>query len=287
MAYSYQIWDVFTDKPLAGNPLAVVFDADGIDGQAAQAIAAEFNLSETIFLGAGAGGVHSARIFTPMHEMPFAGHPTVGGSIAAARRGGLDAVTLELPAGPTLCRIAADGPTLRSTIRAPKLPVLEPGIPDRATLAAALGLAPDLIGAPDLAPSFANSGPQFTVIAVRSPQALADIRIDRDIFRQFGAHTSTYVIAPDGDGAFRCRMFAPLSGIDEDPATGSAAVAFCAVVAEGRMPADGAHAFTIQQGVEMGRPSTLFVTLHIAGGTVAGVDLSGTAVLVADGTLHI
>lgn len=288
MPYPYQIWDVFTDTPLAGNPLAVVFDADGLTTPQSQAIASEFNLSETIFLSApeDRAHTHTARIFTPQHELPFAGHPTVGGALAAARRaGGLEEVVLALKAGPARCRIA-DGAVPAATVTAPQRPALEDGVADVAQIARALGLPQDLIGAPPLTVTRATSGPRWTIVPLPAASHLTDIRLDIAAFDALGAqHTSCYAIAPDGPDRYRCRMFAPASGIVEDPATGSAAVAFAALWVEALGPVDGEHALSIVQGVEMGRPSELSLTIAVDGGDISRVDLTGTAVLVAEGTL--
>lgn len=287
MPYPYQIWDVFTDTPLEGNPLAVVFEADGMPTERCQAIAREFNLSETIFLTAGETARHGARIFTPAEEMPFAGHPTVGGSIAAALRAGNGAeVTLDLPAGPTVCRVTLDSDARgRSTITAPKIPHLEAGVPDNAILASALGLPEGAVGAGPLQPTRANSGPKWTVVPLANPAHLETIALLRGVVAEFGDYASTYVIAPTGPAAFRCRMFAPMSGIEEDPATGSAAVAFAAVWHAATSPDDGVHELSITQGVEMGRRSEISIAVTIAKSHIANVDLSGAAVLIATGTL--
>ncbi len=287
MAHPYQIYDVFAPVPLEGNPLAVVFEADDLDGAAMQRIAGEFNLSETIFLMApqDPANTHRARIFTPGGEMPFAGHPTVGGSIAAARRaGGLGTVALELPAGVTRCTIAADGNG--STIVAPKVPALEEGVADTATLSRILGLDEAAFGFGDYRPVRANSGPRWTVAPVASPDLLSRIQLDGGAIGALGeGYESLYVIAPGGDGDFQCRMFAPLHGIHEDPATGSAAVAFAALFAAWGGAGDGTHDLTIVQGVEMGRRSVLKLGIHIAAGAITEVRLSGEAALMAEGTI--
>lgn len=287
MPYTYQIWDVFTDTPLAGNPLAVVFDVDDLASDRWQRVAAEFNLSETLVLGRPEGaGRWPARIFMPRGELPFAGHPTVGGAIALGSRDSADEVTFLLKAGETRCGLSEG--RRRAHVRAPVKPVLEPGVPAREALAAAVGLPPATIGTPALSPARAYAGPRFTIVPLAEPADLSRVRIDRVAVAALGeAFTGVYVIAPTEAGRFACRMFAPLSGIEEDPATGSAAVAFAALWTEATAPADGTHTLTLRQGEDMGRPSDIMAAVTVEGGAVTSVELSGTAVMVAEGTLHL
>ena len=289
MPHAFEILDVFTRTPLEGNPLAVVHAADDLDVGRMQAIAAEFNLSETIFIRAPAeaGNTASARIFTPARELPFAGHPTVGAAVALGLAHGADAVAIELPAGTVHCTV--DRPAGRAAFDAPKRPELVPGEPDAGIVAEALGLPVDAIGFGGLAIAQATSGPTFTVVPVREAGLLACITLNRAVWQSafgegFGA---AYVIAPEGEGAYRARMFAPLDGIAEDPATGSAAVAFAAVFASATAPADGLHAILIRQGVEMGRPSVLHIEVEMVAGAIGRVGLSGEAVVIASGRLRI
>ena len=285
----YEILDVFTSTPLAGNPLAVVHEADGLSGERMQAIAAEFNLSETIFLHAATNGTVPARIFTPRYEMPFAGHPTVGGSIALAAREGLSHVTLSVPAGRVEVDVTERGEGVRrATLAAPVLPRAEPlGVPV-AGLARLVGVDESEIvtgGDGAMWPSRVSSGPWFTAIPLNGLEALATARFAMEEAAVLGdAPSSLYLVAKDADG-YRVRMFAPHGGTPEDPATGSAAVALAAMIMAADPPGDGVHPVTIRQGVEMGRPSEIFVTLEVAGGALTRVTLSGEAVVVAQGRL--
>lgn len=284
----YQILDVFTATPLAGNPLAVVFEADGLTSDACQAIAREFNLSETIFLAAPeAGGTHRARIFTPMHKMPFAGHPTVGGAIAAAqRRGAAGEIGLELPAGLARCTVA-DGPAWSATIAAPLPPRLEPGALSPDDLARLLGLPAAAIGFDNYTPSRAYCGPRWTIVPLADVAALGATSPEGFDARALGeGYESLYLVTREGEG-FRARMYAPAAGVAEDPATGSAAVAFTALIAAAERPADGRRRTMIRQGIEMGRPSDITVEATFEGGAATSVDLSGEAVVVAEGTLRV
>lgn len=289
MPHPYQIFDVFTDTPLTGNPLAVVFEADDLDHDRCQAIAAEFNLSETIFLSTPKHTANTAagRIFTPEHEMVFAGHPTVGGTIALAPGGGT--VRLELPAGLVTAEVlAVGGGALGSAFLAPRLPSLVEGAPAADVCARMLGIAEGDIGSGAMRPCRATSGPGFTVVPVESPLALERVTVDIGLMRgTLGTGwTSVYVVAALPDGSFQVRMFAPLSGIAEDPATGSAAVAFASVLEAAGLD-DGRHEIAIRQGAEMGRPSTIRIAPTVEDGRLVSVELSGEAVLVAEGTLLI
>jgi len=292
MPHPYQILDVFTDTPLEGNPLAVVFDADDLDTARMQAIAAEFNLSETAFLRAADDARHAAamRIFTPTIEIPFAGHPTVGGAVAfaLARSHATDVVPLSIEAGTVSCHVVLEGAGGTASFEAPVMPKVSDAPVDAASVAAALGLSSGDLGFSRLAPVRASAGPEFTVVPVASPDILARIALDRSRWREaFGeAMAAAYCIAEEAQGRFRARMFAPLAGIEEDPATGSAAVAFAALLGP-RSGAGGAQSYTIVQGVEMGRRSTIELTVETDAGQLSRVRLSGRAVKVAEGTLLV
>lgn len=283
MERDFEIWDVFTDRPLRGNPLAVVYGLSGLSDADMQAIAAEFNLSETIFLADGAADPVDARIFTPMHELPFAGHPSVGGSLALSRwRGGGD-VALALKAGVVACAIAKG----RARFDAPKLPVVE-GPADRDGIAAVLALPTSAIGASDLQPAHVLSGgPRFTMAPLADVAALQALRPDSGGFQTHLAegYAALYAFAREGEHAFRARMFAPTLGVAEDPATGSAAVALAACLAP--TLADGTHELSIRQGVEMGRPSDIALIVECEGGKLVRAAIEGGAVRVAEGRLLV
>ncbi|MEM6848839.1 MAG: PhzF family phenazine biosynthesis protein [Pseudomonadota bacterium] len=279
MALAYQIWDVFTDTPLSGNPLAIVWDTIGLPLSRMQAVAGEFNLSETVFVGEPPEGADaSLRIFTPRTELPFAGHPTVGTSVALGGDGG--ALTLSVPAGLVHARV--DGG--RAALDAPIVPSFLPGAPG-VEAAGPLGLTPGDIGFDGIAlPAVATSGPSFTVVPVKDVEALSSIKVNEAALTEvFGeSHSQVFAVTPVEDG-YRARMFAPLFGVAEDPATGAASVAFAAVVA----PSDGLpkRRFTIHQGVEMGRPSQIEIAYEVNAGALSRVELSGSAVCIARGEL--
>ncbi|MFD0935899.1 PhzF family phenazine biosynthesis protein, partial [Methylobacterium trifolii] len=178
MARRFVTLDVFTDRALAGNPLAVVLDADGLDPAAMQAVAREFNLSETVFVLPPAEARHRARlrIFTPARELPFAGHPTVGTAVLLAlqdaRSARTDAVAfgLETQLGTVPCVVEVGEGRGRARFKLPVLPDFLGDGPDPETLAAGLGLAPEDIGFGRHRPSRHAAGPSFTFVPVASAE---------------------------------------------------------------------------------------------------------------------
>ena len=294
MARRFVTLDVFTDQALAGNPLAVVLEAEGLDTAAMQAIAREFNLSETVFVLPPTDARQRARlrIFTPAQELPFAGHPTVGTAILLAledpARGDARAFGLEERIGivPCVVETLSDGSGGRARFKLPALPdYLGPG-PEPAVLAALLGLEPGAIGTGRHVPSRHGVGPSFTFVPVASVAALDAARSAQGPEAQDGL----YLYAPDPEGAgrsWRVRMFAPHLGVPEDPATGSAAAAFAGVLMQFEALGDGTHDVAIRQGDAMGRPSAIDLQLTLAAGALRSVEIGGSAVVVSDGRLRV
>lgn len=284
--------DVFTETPFAGNPLAVVLGADGLSATQMQTIAREFNLSETIFVMAPRDPAHTARvrIFFPTAEIPFAGHPTIGCAILLAKeahQGDFQTtITLEEKAGLVPVAVSRKGDRITAELTAPVLPYPAGGTPDVALLAAALDLAPSDIG--PHSPGTHEGGPRFLYAPIRSLAALARARVVEPHWsRLIAAHgvDSAYLYAPGEDCDYRARMFSPTAGIPEDPATGSASAILAAqLLANGAMP-DGTTRLTLHQGVEMGRPSTLGLTIEAAGGALTRVRIAGSAVRIGEGRL--
>ncbi|WP_114390878.1 PhzF family phenazine biosynthesis protein [Notoacmeibacter marinus] len=298
MTRDYAIYDVFTATPLEGNPLAVVFDADGLDDGQMAAIAGEFNLSETIFLTSPENEAHSrgARIFTPKAELPFAGHPTVGAAIAIVeRRGGLAGdgriVTLEEGIGLVRCVVKDDGGTHFAEFDLPKLPVAAELNLKKDEIADALGLAPAEIGFENHVPTLHSAGVPFLCVPVDGLEAIGRASTNNDTWPAFSKRTGfgeVYLYTRDTvrhDAAFHSRLFAPGFGIAEDPATGAAAAAFAGVVMEFDTPHDGPHVVLIEQGVEMGRPSALRLEMDIENRKLTKARLGGHAVRIAEGQL--
>jgi len=290
--YEFVTTDVFTGRRFGGNPLAVFPDARGLSDADMQALAREWNYSETTFVLPPADPAHTARvrIFGPAHELPFAGHPNVGTALVLAAR--MDAPPAEMVfeelAG--LVRIAlsgGDGEAM-ATLEAPLPLQLGPEVPVD-LVAACTGLRPDQVLTGTHGPVVASCGLGFAVAEV-APDALGAITADTAAFREAMAQApsreggfSLLAYSRDGD-AVRARMFAPLAGIPEDPATGSAACALAALLLHA-LDRD-AHRLTIHQGVEMGRPSLLHA--HASRGTDgvrAGV--GGGAVMVFRGVATV
>ena len=299
---SYAILDVFTETALAGNQLAVVLDCDGLDEAQMQAIAREFNLSETVFVLPPDVSVHSARlrIFTPARELPFAGHPTVGTAVLVALRKAAEGapgkemvVVLEETAGPIRCGVFIKSErSAHAIFDAPVLPTPVPAEFDREAVAAALGLLPAEIGFENHKPSAWSAGVPFVFVPVSGLAAIANARPNPTVWA--GAFGSPMAAAwlycrdtESGDNDFHARMFAPGFGFSEDPATGSAAAAFAGVVHRYDELPSGSRRYVIEQGFEMGRPSLMTLEIDIAGGEISAVRVGGNAVVIAEGTLTV
>ncbi|KMO33504.1 PhzF family phenazine biosynthesis protein [Methylobacterium aquaticum] len=298
-ARRYAILDVFTDTALAGNPLAVVLDAEGLDEAAMQAIAREFNLSETVFVLPPAEDRHRARlrIFTPTQELAFAGHPTVGTAVLLAlgdRRAEIaDAVAfgLEEQVGVVPCVVETADGRGRARFRLPRLPESWGEEPDATALAAALNLSPSEIGYARHRPSRYSAGTQFHLVPVQGLDALARARTSAEAMVQaLGPGSKAFLYTGEtGDPAhsFRARMFAPAAGIAEDPATGGAVAAFAGALMQFEPLGSGTHDLVIAQGIEMGRPSEIALQLTIEDGALRAAEIGGSAVLVSEGVLHL
>jgi len=298
MPRAYRLLDVFTATPLAGNPLAVVLDADGLDDERMQAIAGEFNLPETVFVFEPRDPVNTAavRIFTPGRELPFAGHPTIGAAalIAHLRAPQMLAaqdlrLVLEEKVGDVVCTARhRRGQALAASFTLPRLPKEIAPAPTIEEIAAGLGLAPADIGFGDHRPVVYSAGVDFLFAPLADIGALARVDPDR---RRWGADNgpAIYCYTPGGDGGvdFRARMFASGWGIREDPATGSAVAAFAGVVMRFAPVGDGESTLVIDQGVEMGRPSRIALGLEVDGGALVAATIGGPAVLIGEGTLDL
>lgn len=273
----YCTLDVFTERRHAGNPLAVVFLADGLNDAARHAIAREFNLSETVFVQRplAGEGVASLRIWTPGGELPFAGHPTVGTAWALGQRGAGAAFVVEERIGSVQCRVDDVGASFRLP-RAPTLRVSE-SRPDWGVL---LGVAADRLGDVRLV----SAGVPFWLVEVADVATLSGLRPEASAFARELPADAQQVYAYVR-GVWRTRMFAPALGLIEDPATGSAAAALCLVIAE--TLGDGLHSLALTQGVEMGRPSTLELTMTIRDGALVEAWLGGGVVPVSEGWLAL
>ncbi len=291
--------DVFTSEPFTGNPLAVVLDSEGLDADGMQALAKEFNLSETVFVSPPSDPHQRAdiRIFTPRRELPFAGHPTVGTAVLLAlldREGEPGAVAFGLreQVGVVPCAVEVqDGTRGAARFRLPRLPFAWGEGKGSAPCAAALGLDATEIGFDRHAPSRHSAGVAYDLVPVRSLEALARAKPQGEAFdRAFGDsdHPAPYVYArvPGAGGLrFRARMFGLGMGIVEDPATGSAAAALAGALMQCEPLGDGEHDILIEQGVEMGRPSEIALQMVIRDGALVSAEIGGGAVLVSRGEL--
>jgi len=261
---AYRIVNVFTrGATLSGNPLCVFEDGDGLDTGTMQALARQFNLSETTFVLPAAKATARVRIFTPSYEMPFAGHPTLGTAhVVRALRGCGDAVTLEMQAGVIPVEARGDRWTLKAN--APRSRAVQI---TRAELEEILGLAPG-----DVAewPLWVNAGKEQLMVPVTSADAVARARPRGDVFSRLESedgHSMAYVFHDAGDAAatVEARFFFPGgAAILEDPATGSACANLGGWFAVIRPRVDVRR--TISQGDAVGRPSTLY--LEVTGGDI-------------------
>ena len=278
MSLSYEVVDVFTDTPYAGNPLAVVLDAEHLSTQQMQALAREFNLSETAFpTTAPQGATYGLRIFTPTTELPFAGHPSVGSAWVLHRLGRIAAGTNVQACGAGLLPVhVADEVTLSGGT-----PTVGDEL-DPAPFLAALGLtAADLDGS---LPRWAGVGIEFAYLLVR-PEALTAVRVDVGAVAALG-RAGVSLVSWDGSVA-RTRVFPGGVGVSEDPATGSAALGFGVYLAASGLVGEGTHGYVVTQGVEMGRPSTLICTVDVADARASRTTVSGSVAPVARGEIRV
>jgi trans-2,3-dihydro-3-hydroxyanthranilate isomerase len=291
--------DVFTDRAFAGNPLAVVEAADGLSDADMQAIAREFNLSETVFLQSPRDPLNTAaaRIFMPAAELPFAGHPTVGAAVLLAQTRAPEVlarqsvvVTLEERVGTIRCEvIRSRSGVAYAQFATPFLPQKQSGAPSRAALADALGLEAEDIGFDGHAPARCAAGPSFVFAPLRSAAALNRAAPQAPYFAaMMNGDVGLYAYTRETlrpESAIQARMFGHGVGVVEDPATGSAAAAFARIALEFEKPDDGEHELFIEQGHKMGRPSRITLRLRVAGGELAGVEIGGQAVRVSEGKI--
>jgi len=294
--------DVFTDKKLAGNPLAVVLDAQGLDTAQMQAIAREFNLSETVFVLAPDNPAHSAklRIFTPGAELPFAGHPTVGAAVLLAVRKVASPETeqdaiIVLEENIGAVRVGVRLHPGKAPFAEFDLPALSENIgnaPGRDRLCTALELTHGEIGFENHKPSLWSAGMRFVFVPVRDLETVAKVKLNlavwNDCLKGYCGEVFVYCRESVHQGNhFHGRMFAPGIGVLEDAATGAAAAAFSGVIQHfDDLPA-GIHRFHVEQGYEMGRPSRIDIEIETANGKVHAARVGGHAVFVSEGVLEI
>jgi len=297
MRRRFVILDVFAARRFAGNPLAVVLDAEGLDTANMQMIAREFNLAETVFVLPAREASHRAllRIFTPVAELPFAGHPTVGTAVLLNRIDGgpTRQFVVEEDIGPIHCVThSIDTDLGRARFDLARLPE-KAGMPaSTEAIAAALGLRVDDIGLDAFKPSRWSGGVPMTFVPVRGLDAIARCQINLiDWDAAFGQDDRgvAYIFCRETierGSAFHTRMFAPRLGVPEDPATGAAAAAFSGVYAHFEHPADGQHELLLEQGYEMGRPSLIELSLAVQDGLLRAAAIGGKAIVVSEGLIE-
>ena len=293
---SFVTADVFTSKRFGGNPLAVFPNCVPLDTDRMQAIAREFNLSETVFAfpARARNATRQLRIFTPERELPFAGHPTVGTAIVLAEQGYLGDIgahadiAFEEGAGLVPVRLERRSGNWSAALSAPIIPKIIPCQLNPLALAHAVGLTlADL--STQAAPTIASAGVPFLFLPVRNRDALSRARPDIGRWSEYlgGLPTQEILLFTLYDWRagreVHARMFAPSLGVVEDPATGGAAAAAGRTLFDLQKPDGATTAWIIWQGADMGRLSRIDLTIHVEKGELARVEVGGEAVLISEG----
>ena len=298
----YLLVDVFTDTPYRGNPLAVVLDADPLTADRMQAIAAEMNLSETAFVSApeAEGADYRLRIFTPTRELPFAGHPSIGTAHVMRETGRLSSHTLlrtvqqQVNIGVLPIDLESEaGGACRITMTQGR-PQLGDPAPDADEIAGALRVSRQEVEETGLVPQIVSTGLSQLFVPLGTMEVVASLAPDMDRLgdlerRHDFTGCAVFSLETEFPGAFaHLRFFTPSSGIREDPATGSAAGGLGAyLLMQGVLDTSVNPAeFAIEQGIEMGRPSRLYVEVSHDAAMPTQVRVGGTAVTVARGRLR-
>jgi len=278
--FRYVVADVFTDTPLAGNALAVFTDGRGLDDEEMQRLARELNLSETVFvLPPEAGGHARIRIFTPAVELPFAGHPTLGTAFVLGGPLQLGEIRLETLSGIVPVEMEREGDRIVYGEMLQPLPTWKP-YGEAQALLAALGLERS-----ELPVEHYDNGAQFVYVGLGSVDELEALRPDVSALLALSGLLGVYCFAGEGT-QWRSRMFAPGGGVAEDPATGSAAGPFAVHLGRHALIGFGDE-IELTQGVEIGRPSTVFARADGTAEQVERVEVAGSAVIVARGEFRL
>jgi len=299
-SYSFLTLDVFTRTRFGGNPLAVFPRAEGLSDAHMQAAAREFNLSETVFVlpPEAPGSPLRARIFTPKQEVPFAGHPVVGTACALAMEGLIPLTgdithsQLQIPIGKLDLSIHAEKGRVKSAHFSMVKPVeIRPPAISLALLAESLGLAVEDLQVEGHSLQAAALGIPFLLVPVASLAAMAKARLDLGLWKKHleaSWAAQVYLYSPktlDPAAIWHTRMFAPAAGIEEDPATGSAAATLAACLGATPAIAEGETRWVIEQGYEMGRPSLIEVTLAKSSPGNLAITIGGSAVKITAGSM--
>jgi len=298
MRYPYFICDVFTPTRFGGNPLAVLPEAEGLSSEQMQKIAREFNFSESTFVFPHEGALsRRVRIFTPATEVPFAGHPNIGTAFVLATHGAFgeieDSITVtfeEKADSVPIDIVRQKSGALRCKLAAPERFTLGARV-SVGEVAAALNLNDEDIVLSTHQPQVASVGLPFLFVEVKDREALARAKANLDAIERLaevGITPDIYFYArSDDEFDIRGRMFAPLDGVPEDPATGSACCALAGLLGSLDERERGELNWRIAQGVEMGRPSLLEVSAEKRDGEVHATRVAGNSVLVSEGTLFL
>ncbi len=301
MKYKYYICDVFTETRFGGNPLAVLPNAEGLSTEQMQKIATEFNFSESTFVfPADSGNTRKVRIFTPTIEVPFAGHPNVGTAFTLATIGEfgdlleITEIVFEEKAG--LVPITIRNETAKaiwSELKAPEKLSIGKSVNEQ-LVADVLNLGVSDIVTETHMPQVASVGLPFLIVGLKDRIALEKARVnlaaldklvDLDVTPDIHIYIKTQDSKDDFD--IRARMFAPLDGVPEDPATGSANCALVGMLSHYSEQSSVNLSWKIIQGVEMGRPSVLQARASKENGEVTGVWIAGQCVMVAEGYITV
>ena len=278
--FRFTVVDVFTDRPLAGNQLAVFTDATQIPDDLLQPLAKEIGFSETVFCYRATEGGHARiRIFTPMTEMEFAGHPVLGTAFVLAAPLQLVEIRLETGAGIVPVSLEREGPRIAFGRMSQPIPRVEP-FPEEAALLAALGVERS-----ELPVELYDLGIRHVYVALPTPDAVARLDPDLSALARLAGYVGAICFAGEGS-RWKVRMFAPGDGVPEDPATGSAAGPLaCHLARHGRIPFG--REIEIAQGAEIGRPSTLYACAEGSRERIDRVEVGGAAVVVARGEFRL
>jgi trans-2,3-dihydro-3-hydroxyanthranilate isomerase len=301
-SYRYLHYDVFTDHLFGGNQLAVFLDGRGLPAETMQAIAKEMSFSETTFLlpPEAAGTDVRMRIFTPGEEMPMAGHPTIGTTFALARAGvierGRRQFVFGCNIGPVSVALTWNGDDLSFAWMTQPLPTFGEPIADPGRTAAVLSLSPAAVAGTGLPVQIVSCGVPFLFVPLTARMAVDNVTVNPGLLdallNAIGSSAHGVFVFSSQPGEARAtvysRMFAPELGVSEDPATGAASGPLgCYLVRHKIVAPEKADAMISLQGVKMGRPSHVHMSIGLDKGAISSVRVGGEAVLAGEGTLYI
>ena len=301
-SYRYLHYDVFTDHLFGGNQLAVFLDGRGLPAETMQAIAKEMNFSETTFVlpPEKQGTDARLRIFTPGEELPTAGHPTIGTTFALARAGSIERgrpnITFGCNIGPVPVALTWNGEELSFVWMTQARPTFGETMPDPARTAAALSLSPAAVAGTGLPVQVVSCGVPFLFVPLTTRSAVDNVVVSPGLLVELlratksAAHGVFVFSAQPGDAraTVYSRMFAPALGVMEDPATGIASGPLgCYLVRHKIVPPEKAEAIINLQGVKMGRPSHVHISIGVEKGEISSVRVGGEAVLAGEATLYV